>query len=600
MKTTRRLAVALSFAAVTPVSHGRGDEAPGRNRVAAALALAALFVASAGEFAVAAAREPRPPGDALAFVRVVADVRVDFGGVREPLERKNVELATGSGFVAAPSGLVLTSGHVVAEKDPDEVFPATEGARVRIENRRIEVVVGDESPRRVFEAWVAAADAELDLAALQVTAADLPYLPMGDSDAAEPGRPVQVLGFPFGRQVEVARGGDVMPNATVTAGSLSAAREDDEGDRRFLQTDAVVNPGSSGGPMVDEDGYVVGLVRMKLSKGATGSGPGFAVTVNVVKDFLEAHGLLAQLPVGRLRPGVMQAYDWKRVRLEAPDGFVDTAGSRLRLALGEIEGVDARVFRLPTSLPAEELDDALLRRGEVPGFVPAPAAPRPGGAVARRGGGPALRLGTAEGETSEHRPFRVEYAVLAWKDEAVVARYIGHPDAMAFNLSLVRRSLQSLEATALRASPPQVPAASAWNLARAGFAAASFPSGEGRPIPMPASWVVEPTDETAWPRCLGDVPPGPGISARHPADYAIVLRAWRLAAAMAEGVERTPAPCGETEPRPRLGVVYDVSQRVVRRDDDALLLQLEAPAAARPLLDGALDRWAAEVAPVRR
>ena len=585
---------------MTPVARSRGGEAHRSHGLASTLALAAFVAVPAAPLAADGWREARATGAALAFVRVIADVRVEFGGVREPVERKDVELATGSGFVAAPTGLVLTSGHVVAEADPSEMFPATEGARVRIENRRIEVVVGDESPRRVFEAWVAAADPELDLAALQVTAADLPYLPMGDSDAAEPGRPVHVFGFPFGRQIEVARGGGAMPTATVTAGSLSAAREDEEGDRRFLQTDAVVNPGSSGGPMVDEDGYVVGLVRMKLAKGATGAGPGFAVTVNVVKDFLEAHGLLAQLPVGRLRPGVVQAYDWKRARLEAPDGFIDTAGSRLRLELGEIEGVDARVFRLPTSLPPEELDDALVRRGEVPAFVPAPATPRPGGAGARRGRGPALRLGSAEGETSEHRPFRVEYAVLAWKDEVVVARYVGHPDAMAFNLSLVRRSLQSLEATALRASAPQVPMVSAWDLPHAGFAPASFPSGEGRPIPMPVSWVVEPADETAWPSCLGAVPAGPGVSARHPADYTIALRAWRFAAAAADGLERGLVACGAAKSRRRLGVVYDVSQRVVRRDDDALLLQLEAPSPVRPLVDGALDRWAAEVAPRRR
>ena len=50
-----------------------------------------------------------------------------------------------------------------------------------------------------------ASDAESDLAALQMTAADLPYLPFGDSDAIEAGRPVKVLGFPFGRQAEVAK-----------------------------------------------------------------------------------------------------------------------------------------------------------------------------------------------------------------------------------------------------------------------------------------------------------------------------------------------------------------------------------------------------------
>ena len=91
--------------------------------------------------------------------------------------------------------------------------------------------VGSEGSEGAWEAHVVASDAERDLAALQMTAADLPYLPLGDSDAIEAGRPVQVLGFPFGRQTEVAKRAeaDVIPQVTVTAGSLSAARADDAG-----------------------------------------------------------------------------------------------------------------------------------------------------------------------------------------------------------------------------------------------------------------------------------------------------------------------------------------------------------------------------------
>lgn len=54
--------------------------------------------------AVLSHAEPPPPADALVFIRVIADIRVDFGGVREPIEREGMELATGSGFVVAPSG----------------------------------------------------------------------------------------------------------------------------------------------------------------------------------------------------------------------------------------------------------------------------------------------------------------------------------------------------------------------------------------------------------------------------------------------------------------------------------------------------------------
>jgi S1-C subfamily serine protease len=559
--------------------------------------LACLFLPSllTAEVAEASSRQSRSPADALAFVRVIADVRVDYGGVREPVEQKGVELATGSGFVASPSGLVLTSQHVVAEPDPGDPIAPWDGGRVQVENRRIEVVIGGAGERRVFDAWVAAADPEVDLAALQVTAADLPYLPMGDSDAVEPSRPVQVLGFPFGRQVEVARGGAAMPDVTVTVGSLSAAREDAEGGRRFLQTDASVNPGSSGGPMVDEDGYVVGLVRMKLSKGPTGAGPGFAVPVDLVKDFLEANGLLAQLPVGRLRPGVVQAYDWKKVNLEVPDGFRDSASTRVRLDLGEIEGIDARVFRLPAALPPEELTPALLRRGEVPGFVPAPAGARGLGRT-RGPSGARVRLGSVGGETSDHRPFRVEYAVLALKGEAVVARYLGDPDAIAFNLGLVRRSLRSLDAAPLRGAPPPVPRAPGWRGHGGGGGRAAFPTGEAAGVPVPADWAVEPAEDADWPSCLGSTPAGTGVAARSPADYAVVLRAWRLPAPAAADPEQALAVCGTFRRYERLGIVYDVGDRVVRRPGDTLLLELEGPSAARLPLEGVLDRWAEAVA----
>jgi S1-C subfamily serine protease len=168
---------------------------------------------------------------AMAFVRVVADA----GGLRRNAGADRAEGSSRrrSGFVVAPSGLVLTSRHVVAADDQQSRVREDEG-EVTIENRRIEVVIGEGPGRRVLDAWVASSDAELDLAGLQVTAADLPYLPLGDSDALEPGRPVQVQGFPFGRQVEVGRPDDAIrrsrhrgrsrPRARTTRGTRASCR----------------------------------------------------------------------------------------------------------------------------------------------------------------------------------------------------------------------------------------------------------------------------------------------------------------------------------------------------------------------------------------
>src|SRR4029453_5593638 len=268
---------------------------------------------------VTAAQTARPQSaDAMAFIRVIGDLQGRFTSPwRRGSAEEDVEGGTGSGFVIAPSGLILTNHHVVSGETVAARIQG-EDARVTTTVKRIEVVVGSGGARETFEPRGGGDDAELDLAVLQVTAPDLPYIPFGDSDASEPGRPVKVLGFPFGRRVEVGKQSrsDAVPEATVTVGSLSAARRDDAGQTRYLQADAAMNPGRSGGPMVDEEGYAVGVVRMKLSPGGrTAAGAGFGVPINMVKDFLDSHGLLSLLPAARPRPGGGPALDWKGIRI---------------------------------------------------------------------------------------------------------------------------------------------------------------------------------------------------------------------------------------------------------------------------------------------
>ena len=145
---------------------------------------------------------------------------------------------------------------------------------VRVEVKRVEVVFPADGTR--LEARVEATDRDLDLAVLSVSGSDLPFLPLGDSDALLPGQPVQVIGFPFGRAVEVGRPvtAETVPQPTVTRGSIGALRAGGEGDARYIQTDAAVHPGSSGGPMLDEKGHAVGVIRMRLRERATTIGPG--------------------------------------------------------------------------------------------------------------------------------------------------------------------------------------------------------------------------------------------------------------------------------------------------------------------------------------
>jgi S1-C subfamily serine protease len=87
----------------------------------------------------------------MAFIRVIGDVRVDFTRVwRQPIVRKDAEVATGSGFVIAPSGLVLTNRHVVSQ-EPVLRWIENEEAKITVEVTRIEVVIGAGGAQRAFQ-----------------------------------------------------------------------------------------------------------------------------------------------------------------------------------------------------------------------------------------------------------------------------------------------------------------------------------------------------------------------------------------------------------------------------------------------------------------
>ena len=568
---------------------------------AAAAAAFLLLPAPPLRAQAAAARQ----ADAMAFVRVVGDRRVvpRRDGVGTPIVTKNVELGSGSGFVIAPSGLVLTSRHVV---EIDLGRAGDEGGLVSVEAQRIEVVVGSGGSVGAWEAQVVASDEASDLAALQLLAADLPYLPLGDSDAIEAGRGVRVLGFPFGRQTEVARhsGADVIPQVSVSAGSLSATREDDAGATRFLQTDALVQPGNSGGPMLDDEGYVVGVVRMKLARDATSAGAGFAVPVNEVKDFLERNGLADRLPVARLRPGVRHLLEWKQLAVDLPDGFGDRSPARVRAEAGDVGEIDFRVDRWETPWPVSGLEEALLGGEAVRDFVPASARPLVRSAPGHK---PALSLeagrtpslvGSGTGVDRAGRAFRVEYAIVDLGREKVVARYLGPADALAFNLGLLRRSLLSLEAAPLLSPRAGRTAAVPRD---APFERAAFPNGDGAFV-LPHGWAAEPAAHAA---CAAVPQAEAGFLARDPLDFTVVVRALRFRGTA--GIERAIARCGgqanaEAAATPesyafrfdRLGVAVVVRGVLLRREGDTLLLELEAPLAKLAGLEELLARWSRE------
>ncbi|REJ75661.1 MAG: PDZ domain-containing protein [Acidobacteria bacterium] len=182
--------------------------------------------------------------------------------------------AVGSGFVVDPKGYILTNYHVV--EDSSRIT-------VRLQN-------GDEHVAKIV-----GADEETDLAVLKIEAGDsLPYLRFGNSDAARIGDWVLAVGSPFG----LAR--------TVTAGIISQTkRETPSGNpfQRFIQTDAAINRGNSGGPLVNLRGEVIGVNSQIATSTGDYNGIGFALPSN------EAEYVYKQiLNSGKVRRGYLGVY----------------------------------------------------------------------------------------------------------------------------------------------------------------------------------------------------------------------------------------------------------------------------------------------------
>jgi len=167
--------------------------------------------------------------------------------------------STGTALVVAPNGFLVTCAHVI--EDAERISVTIEG--------------------REYEARVVEADPEIDLALLQVDADDLTAVPLGNSDEVELAQDVRVFGFPLS---------DVLGKGLkITSGSV-AGFIDEPGDARRFQIDAAVNPGNSGGPVVDAQGRVIGIASAKLV-GVEVTRVGFAVPSNEARRMLRDNGV---------------------------------------------------------------------------------------------------------------------------------------------------------------------------------------------------------------------------------------------------------------------------------------------------------------------
>ena len=178
--------------------------------------------------------------------------------------------AIGSGVVVDSSGYIMTNAHVVEGAQRIRVVlpvPASDSA-----------VLEPEGKRRILNAKVIGVHQESDLALLKVEAKDLPTLPLGATRRVHQGQLVFAVGSPEGLQ------------NTVTMGVVSTvARQADPNKAMvYIQTDAPINPGNSGGPLVDMDGYVVGINTFIVSGSGGSEGLGFAIPARVVRFVYES------------------------------------------------------------------------------------------------------------------------------------------------------------------------------------------------------------------------------------------------------------------------------------------------------------------------
>jgi hypothetical protein len=456
--------------------------------------------------------------EATVFLRVIGKVRVEHeSSWKDILEEKDVELATGSGFIISPLGYVLTNYHLISGEEVT-VFVRGEEFLVTIEVESIEVSSSTEAqgvtPTQRFAANIEAVDPELDLAVLSIGGTDLPYIPFGDSDAVVPGQKIQVLGYPLGAQVEVGAASfeEIVPQVSVSGGSLSAVRRDEGGRPRYIQTDASLNPGNSGGPMVDQDGYALGIIVMKMRRA---SNIGFAIPINRAKDFFEVHGLEWLFRAPRMRLGPYQYLEAKALGLRLPQDSEDLSPGRLlvdaQTSSGELE---LRIDRVASPWTLDQLEKALLSDGFFDQFSSTSIAVRRPSARAR----PTSILGHASGNsTADRHALKMDYAIVDLGREKLVARYLAPAEQLAFNLGAIRNSLDSLRAERLLTDELNQPVEATW-------AEVPLPSPTAPYVIFPEGWVYDLTGPFACPGLpLFDT----ALAANPPGDFTVSFRlAW--------------------------------------------------------------------------
>ncbi|MDZ5457280.1 Do family serine endopeptidase [Azohydromonas lata] len=231
-----------------------------------------------------------PPGDPLSefFRRFMPPP-----GQQPPQQAQGI----GSGFVIDGEGHILTNAHVVADAE--------------------EVTVRLADSKREYKARVVGSDALTDVALLKVETPNLPVAPIGHSAQLQPGEWVAAIGSPFG-----------FAN-TITAGIVSATQRSlpDETYVPFIQTDVAVNPGNSGGPLLNMRGEVVGINSQIYSRSGGYMGISFAIPIDMAMEIAQQLKASGRVTRGRLGIGIQEVSEplAQSFKLDSARGALVTA-----------------------------------------------------------------------------------------------------------------------------------------------------------------------------------------------------------------------------------------------------------------------------------
>ena len=271
-----------------------------------------------------------------------------FFGNRQELRRQYNSV--GSGFIITPDGYLFSNWHVVKDAP------------------NIKVTLAD---NRTFEAKLVGADTELDIALLKIDGEDLPVVPIGNSDETQVGDLVVAIGNPFGL------------SSTFTFGAVSGLGRDGvlPGLQRFIQSDVAVNPGNSGGPLLNIKGQAVGINTAIRSQGGGYEGISFAIPINVAQNIAEqlfSSGTIERGFLG-IVPQELDDISRKSLGLENNEGILvsslESRGPAANSGIKQgdiITKVDSEIISTPAHLteiiaskaPTSSVEIEVLRSGQ--------------------------------------------------------------------------------------------------------------------------------------------------------------------------------------------------------------------------------------------